>query len=66
MTELRPVDQYHANQQDGRNGQAAAPALPPEYQAFIEELRRSYITGLRACDTILGRPQTIPERDRAR
>jgi hypothetical protein len=42
------------------------PRLTPEQVQYYEEVRRAYITKLRALDRLLGRPQTIPERERAR
>lgn len=67
MTELRPTEQYCISQ-DGRTlpAQPAAPILPPEIVLYFEERRRSLITELRAVDKALGRPQTIPIKDRDR
>jgi hypothetical protein len=33
---------------------------------YYEEKRRAVITELRALDRLLGRPQTVPERERSR
>lgn len=68
MTELLPSEQYFISTPAGRTppAQPAVPILPPEIMLYFEERRRSLITELRAVDKALGRPQTIPERERGR
>lgn len=42
----------------------APPELTPEQRRYHEQQRRAHITALRAEDEILGRPQTIPRKER--
>lgn len=42
----------------------APPDIPDGQRAYYEQRRRAIITELRALDTLLGRTQTIPRKER--
>ena len=59
-----PIPEYTTTIDGTRFWYEDKPDIPDYLRAWAEQRRRAVITELRALDTLLGRTQTIPRKER--